>query len=177
MNLLLRPLVQRRRFALAIVLACAAGSAFAQGAQGWPSRPIHIVVPYAAGSSPDVFVRLVAEKISPRLGQAVVIDNKPGAGGNNGTASVAKASGDGYTFLVSTNGPLVYNTVIYKQLGYNPFTELRPDVLGGSQANVCAVRTDSGINSLAELVKAMKANPGQVQLFLDRRGQPVAARR
>jgi tripartite-type tricarboxylate transporter receptor subunit TctC len=162
MNLLSRRILRQGiRTALTLVVACAAGAAFAQGAQGWPSRPIHIVIPYAAGSSPDVFARLVAEKIAPHLGQAVVIDNKPGAGGNNGTASVAKASGDGYTFLVSTNGPLVYNTGIYKQLGYNPFTELRPVVLGGSQANVCAVRTDSGINSLADLVKAMKANPGK----------------
>jgi len=155
----------RRRagsLAAAFALAFAAVPAAAQGgAAGWPSRPIHIVVPYAAGSSPDVFARIVAEKIAPRLGQPVLVDNRPGGSGNNGTGSVAKAPGDGYTFLVSTNGPLVYNTVLYKSLSYNPFTELRPVVLGGAQANICAVRTDSGINSLADLVKAMKAHPGQ----------------
>jgi tripartite-type tricarboxylate transporter receptor subunit TctC len=153
----------RRAFVFASfsLLAASGGAAFAQGAQGWPSRPIHIVIPYAAGSSPDVFARMIAEKIAPRLGQAVVVDNRPGAGGDNGTGSVAKAAGDGYTFLVSTNGPLVYNTVIYDHLGYDPFTELRPVVLGGAQANVCAVRTDSGIASLGDLVKAMKAHPGQ----------------
>ena len=162
MNPSFRPtLLQPLRCLLALALACAGAAAFAQGAQGWPSRPIHIVIPYAAGSSPDVFARIVAEKIAPHLGQAVVVDNKPGAGGNNGTALVAKAAGDGYTFLVSTNGPLVYNTVIYKKLGYDPFTELRPVVLGGAQANVCAVRTDSGIKTLGELVQAMKANPGK----------------
>jgi tripartite-type tricarboxylate transporter receptor subunit TctC len=162
MNPSSRPtLLQPLRCLLALALACAGAAAFAQGAQGWPSRPIHIVIPYAAGSSPDVFARIVAEKIAPRLGQAVVVDNKPGAGGNNGTGLVAKAAGDGYTFLVSTNGPLVYNTVIYKKLGYDPFTELRPVVLGGAQANVCAVRTDSGIKTLGELVQAMKANPGK----------------
>jgi tripartite-type tricarboxylate transporter receptor subunit TctC len=143
------------------LLAVAPAGALAQGTAGWPSRPVHIVIPYAAGSSPDVFARIVAEKIAPKLGQAVVVDNKPGGGGNNGTGSVAKAAGDGYTFLVSTNGPLVYNTVLYKKLGYDPFTELRPVVLGGSQANVCAVRTDSGIRSLSELVAAMKASPGK----------------
>jgi tripartite-type tricarboxylate transporter receptor subunit TctC len=147
--------------AAAAGLASVAGAAIAQGAAGWPSRPVHIVIPYAPGSSPDVFARIVAEKIAPRLGQAVVVDNRPGAGGNNGTAAVAKAPGDGYTFLVSTNGPLVYNTVLYKSLPYDPFTELRPVVLGGAQANVCAVRTDSGIDSLGDLVKAMKAHPGQ----------------
>jgi tripartite-type tricarboxylate transporter receptor subunit TctC len=156
-----RLFLQHLRCSLALAIACAGGATFAQGTQGWPSRPIHIVIPYGAGSSPDVFARLIAEKIAPRLGQAVVVDNRPGAGGNNGTASVAKAAGDGYTFLVSTNGPLVYNTVIYKKLGYDPFTELRPVVLGGAQANVCAVRTDSGITSLGDLVKAMKASPGK----------------
>jgi tripartite-type tricarboxylate transporter receptor subunit TctC len=154
-------LLQPLRCLLALALVCAGAAAFAQGAQGWPSRPIHIVIPYAAGSSPDVFARIVAEKIAPHLGQAVVVDNKPGAGGNNGTGLVAKAAGDGYTFLVSTNGPLVYNTVIYNKLGYDPFTELRPVVLGGAQANVCAVRNDSGIKTLGELVQAMKANPGK----------------
>ena len=127
----------------------------------WPNRPIRIVVPYAAGSSPDVFVRIVAEKIGPKLGQQVLVENRAGAGGNTGTGAVAKSPGDGYTFVISTNGPLVYNTVLYKKLGYDPFTELRPVVLGGAQANVCAVRSDSGITSLGELVKAMKANPGK----------------
>ncbi|MEP7057036.1 MAG: tripartite tricarboxylate transporter substrate binding protein [Caldimonas sp.] len=150
------------RCAAAIALAGAATAPFAQSAgQGWPSRPIHFVIPYAAGSSPDVFARIVAEKIAPRLGQPVLVENRAGAGGNTGTGAVAKAPGDGYTFLVSTNGPLVYNTVLYKKLSYDPFTELRPVVLGGAQANVCAVRADSGIDSLSALVKAMKANPGK----------------
>ncbi len=149
------------RRAAVFLLAGVGAAAFAQGSADWPNRPIHIVIPYGAGSSPDVFARLIAEKIAPRLGQAVIVENKPGAGGNNGTASVAKAAGDGYTFLVSTNGPLVYNTVLYKHLGYDPFSELRPVVMGGTQANVCAVRADSGITSLGQLVAAMKANPGK----------------
>ena len=148
------------RVACALALAWGAGAALAQSGP-WPNRTIRIVIPYAAGSSPDVFARIVAEKIAPRLGQAVIVDNRAGAGGNTGTGAVAKSPGDGYTFLVSTNGPLVYNTVLYKKLGYDPFTELRPVVMGGAQANVCAVRTDSGINSLGDLVKAMKAHPGQ----------------
>ncbi len=148
------------RFALALLLAGTAGLVGAQTGP-WPNRPIRIVIPYAAGSSPDVFARIVADKIGPRLGQQVLVDNRPGGGGNTATGTVAKSPGDGYTFLISTNGPLVYNTVLYKKLGYDPFTELRPVVLGGAQANVCAVRTDSGINSLGELVKAMKANPGK----------------
>ena len=127
----------------------------------WPARPIRLVVPYGPGSSPDVIARLVGEKLSARLGQPVVIENRIGAGGNNGTASVAKAVGDGYSYVISTNGPLVYNTVLYPKLGYDPFSELKPVVLAGGQANICAVRTDSGINSLQELVSAMKQNPGK----------------
>ena len=154
------PAIARAALA-ALALGSSASPAFAQGAQNWPTKPIHIVVPYGAGSSPDVFARVVAEKIAPRLGQAVVIENKPGAGGNTGTGSVAHAAGDGYTYIISTNGPLVYNSVLYKNLGYDPFKDLKPVVFGGAQANVCAVRSDSGINTLAELVKAMKASPGK----------------
>ena len=147
------------RCAAASLLTLTAAGALAQAA--WPNKPVRIVVPYGAGSSPDVIARIVAEKLSPRLGQPVLVENRPGAGGNNGTGAVAKSAGDGYTFVISTNGPLVYNTVLYEKLPYDPFTELRPVVLAGGQANVCTVRADSGINSLRELVAAMKKNPGK----------------
>jgi tripartite-type tricarboxylate transporter receptor subunit TctC len=145
--------------ALCVGLLTTATNGWAQ--QAWPNKPIKLVVPYGPGSSPDVIARIVAEKLSPRLGQPVIIENRVGAGGNTGSGVVAKSAGDGYTFLISTNGPLVYNTVLYKKLGYDPFTELRPVVLAGGQSNVCAVRTDSGINSLADLIQAMKKEPGK----------------
>ena len=147
-----------RRTAMGVLLSCAAAAA---SAQAWPSKPVKLIVPYGAGSSPDVAARIIAEKVGARLGQPVVVENRAGAGGNNGTGAAAKSAGDGYTFLISTNGPLVYNTVLYEKLPYDPFTELRPVVLAGGQANICAVRADSGINSLRELVAAMKANPGK----------------
>lgn len=146
-------------FALCMGLLTLESSVWAQPA--WPTKPIKLVVPYGPGSSPDVIARIVAEKLSPRLGQPVIIENRVGGGGNTGSGAVAKSGGDGYTFLISTNGPLVYNTVLYKKLGYDPFTELRPVVLAGGQSNVCAVRSDSGINSLGDLIQAMKANPGK----------------
>jgi len=154
------------RCAVSATLALSAAGAMAQAAstgagQAWPNKPVRIIVPFGAGSSPDVIARIVAEKLSPRLGQPVIIENRAGGGGNNGTGAVAKAAGDGYTFLISTNGPLVYNTVLFKKLPYDPFTELRPVVLAGGQANVCAVRADSGITTLQELVAAMKKNPGK----------------
>jgi tripartite-type tricarboxylate transporter receptor subunit TctC len=153
----------RRLITSALAAAGLAGLAFAASAQPqpWPNKPIRLVVPYGPGSSPDVAARLIAERLSPRLGQAVVVENRPGAGGNNGTGAVAKAAGDGYSFVISTNGPLVYNTVLYKNLPYDPFKELRPVVLAGGQANVCTVRTDSGISDLRGLVDAMKKNPGK----------------
>jgi tripartite-type tricarboxylate transporter receptor subunit TctC len=144
--------------ALAMMGAC---SGLLAQSDGWPNKPIRIVVPYGAGSSPDVIARIVGEKLSARLGQPVLVENRAGAGGNTGTGAVAKAAGDGYTYVISTNGPLVYNTVLYSKLGYNPFTELQPVILTGGQANVCAVRTDSGINTLMELVAAMKKEPGK----------------
>ena len=145
--------------ATALTLFTSPLSSFAQTA--WPNRPIKLVVPYGAGSSPDVIARIVSEKLATRLGQPVVIENRVGAGGNTGSGFVAKSAGDGYTFLISTNGPLVYNTVLYKKLSYDPFTELRPVVLAGGQSNVCAVRTDSGIHTLSDLVDAMRSKPGQ----------------
>lgn len=153
----------RRLFTSALAAVGLASLAFTASAQPqpWPNKPIRLVVPYGPGSSPDVAARIIAERLSPRIGQAVVVENRPGAGGNNGTGAVAKAAGDGYSFVISTNGPLVYNTVLYKNLPYDPFKELKPVVLAGGQANVCTVRSDSGISDLRGLVAAMKKNPGK----------------
>ena len=144
---------------IGLALSLVALTATAQPAS-WPTKPVKLIVPYGAGSSPDVLARIIGDKLAPRLGQPVVVENRPGAGGNNGTGAVAKGPADGYTFVVSTNGPLVYNTVLYKKLPYDPFNELRPVVLAGGQANVCAVRGDAGISSLKDLVAAMKKHPG-----------------
>jgi tripartite-type tricarboxylate transporter receptor subunit TctC len=145
------------RAATALLLAAAATTA---AAQAWPTKPVRIVIPYGPGSSPDVMARIIGERLGPRLGQPVIVENRAGASGNLGTGYVAKAAPDGYTFLVSTNGPLVNNTVLYGKLPYDPFKELAPVVLAGGQANVCAVRADSGIATIKDLVDAMKRKPG-----------------
>lgn len=154
-----KPLATLLKGAAIVSLALSAATVSAQS--DWPNKPIRIVVPYGAGSSPDVIARLVGDKLSAKLGQPVLVENKPGAGGNTGTGTVAKAAGDGYTYVISTNGPLVYNTVLYPNLNYDPFKELRPVVLAGGQPNVCAVRADSGITSIKGLVAAMKQEPGK----------------
>ncbi len=152
--------VRRTLMLAACALACGAPfGAMAQGA--WPSKPIRIVVPYGPGSSPDVMVRLFSDKLAQKLGQPVVVDNRPGAGGNTGTDHVAKSAPDGYTFLVSTNGPLVYSTVFNTKLPYDPFKDLAPVTLAAGQPNVCAVSNDMNVSDVAGWVKAMKDNPGK----------------
>jgi tripartite-type tricarboxylate transporter receptor subunit TctC len=149
----------RRTLLLAAALCAAALPAVAQS--NWPTRPIRFVVPYGAGSSPDVLVRLFSDKLAKSLGQPVVVENKPGAGGNTGTDFVAKAAPDGYTFLVSTNGPLVYSTVFNKSMPYDPFKDLAPVTLAGVQPNVCAVSNDMKVDDVKGWVTAMKKDPGK----------------
>ena len=149
--------VRRLLLGLAALAACTVAHA---QAQPWPSRPVRIVVPYGPGSSPDVLARLLGERLGPRLGQPVVVENRPGAGGNVGTGYVARAAADGYTFVISTNGPLVNNTVLYRALPYDPYRDLAPVMLVGGQANVCAVRSDAGIDTMKDLVAAMRRTPG-----------------
>lgn len=148
----------KKALVLAIAAALCAPAAFAQN---WPQKVVRIVVPYAPGSSPDVLARIVNEKLVARLGQPVIVENRAGAGGNIGTEYVAKAAPDGYTFLVSTNAPLVYNTVMYKKLPYDPFKDLAPITLAVTQPNVCAVSNDLKVGSVKEWVATMRANPGK----------------
>ena len=130
-------------------------------AQDYPARPIRLIVPFSAGSTPDVFARIVGEKASTGLKQPVVIENRPGAGGNTGTDAMAKAAPDGYTIGASITGPLVNNTVLYKKLPYNPFTDLAPITFGVHQPNVIAVSPALGVNSMPELFALLKKNPGK----------------
>ncbi|MEP7283124.1 MAG: tripartite tricarboxylate transporter substrate binding protein [Rubrivivax sp.] len=145
--------------ALAAVAAAAPLTVAAQAA--WPTKPVRIVVPYGPGSSPDVLVRIMSERLQPRLGQTIIVENRAGAGGNTGTDHVAKAAPDGYTFLVSTNGPLVYSTVFNKKLPYDPFKDFVPVTLAGSQPNVCAVSNDLGVSDVKGWIAKMREHPGK----------------
>ncbi len=130
-------------------------------AQDYPSRPIRLIVPFAAGSTPDVFARIVGEKAGTGLKQPIVIENRAGAGGNVGTDAMAKAAPDGYTIGASITGQLVNNTVLYKKLPYNPFTDLAPITFGVHQPNVIAVTPALGVNRMPELFALLKQNPGK----------------
>jgi tripartite-type tricarboxylate transporter receptor subunit TctC len=146
---------------LAAVFTGLALVAAAHAQQPWPQRPVRIVVPFAAGSSPDILARIVNDKLAARIGQPLIVENKPGAGGNSGTDSVSKAQPDGYTFLLSVNAPLVYNTVLYKNLPYDPFKDLVPVSLAATTPNVCAVSNAMNVDSVKGWLAAMKANPGK----------------
>lgn len=130
-------------------------------AQDWPQKTVRVVVPYGPGSSPDILVRIINDRLSARLGQPFIVDNRAGAGGNTGTEHVAKATADDHTFLMSVNAPLVYNTVLFKNLRYDPFSELMPVSLAVSSPNVCAASLGMGVDSVKGWLEAMRANPGQ----------------
>jgi tripartite-type tricarboxylate transporter receptor subunit TctC len=136
-----------------------APSAFAQA---WPSRPIRLIVPFPPGSSPDVIARVVAEPLAQALGQPVVIDNKPGAGGEIGTALAARAEPDGYTFLFTIQGPLVTAPMLKKALAYDPVRDLAPVTLVATSPNVLVVDPKLGANTLADFVRIAKEKKGQL---------------
>ncbi|MCD8538187.1 MAG: tripartite tricarboxylate transporter substrate binding protein [Burkholderiaceae bacterium] len=127
----------------------------------WPSdRAIELVVPFPAGSSPDILARVVAEPLAKELGQAVVIINKPGAGGNIGTRVVAQAKPDGYTLLYTINGPLVTAPTLFPQtLGYDPAKDLAPISLIATSPNVLIVSEQMGVTDLPSLLETVRANP------------------
>jgi tripartite-type tricarboxylate transporter receptor subunit TctC len=109
------------RFFIAAFAALVATAlpASAAGAEDWPTGPVRIIVPFGPGSTPDIVARLVADKLSPRLGKPVIVENKVGAGGNIGTDAVAKAAPDGQTIGLSISGPLAVNALLYRKLPYD----------------------------------------------------------
>jgi tripartite-type tricarboxylate transporter receptor subunit TctC len=129
-------------------------------AQTWPARPIKLVVPFPPGGLIDNMARLVAPKLAQELGQAIVIDNKPGAGGNLGAAEVARTNADGYTLLMASP-PLTISPALYAKLPYKP-EQITPVGLLGRVPNVLVVSPSSGIQSVAELTARIKAKPGQL---------------
>ena len=149
-----------KKLLVAALLALAAPlCAVAQDA--WPAKPIRLVVPFPPGSSPDLIARMLGDQLRPALGQPVVIENKPGAGGMVGTGQVAKAAPDGYTFALSIPGPLAVNTVLYEKMEYDPFTELEPVTVLAASPNVLVVDAKLGVDTLQDFVKLVKASPGK----------------
>ena len=147
----------RRCLALAASLL-----SFAALADWTPTRTVKLVVPFAAGGQPDVVARTLAEPLSKALGQPVIVENRPGAGGNIAAEIVAKSAPDGLTLLVGTNGPLVVSPALYKDLPYDPLRDLAPITLVGTSPNLIAVNASLGITTLKDLVAKAKAEPGKL---------------
>ncbi|WP_341248886.1 tripartite tricarboxylate transporter substrate binding protein [Cupriavidus pauculus] len=142
----------------------------AAGAQDWPTRPIRMVVPYPPGGPTDIVARVVGQKLSERLGQTVVVDNRPGAGGNIGADAVAKAAPDGYTMLVATTAHAI-NMTLFSKPGYNTRTDFAPVSMLTSGPLVLVTAPSTPAGSVAELVAMARANPGKVTFASSGNGQ------
>jgi tripartite-type tricarboxylate transporter receptor subunit TctC len=174
-----RPASPARRNLLASGIAFAAGLAplhtFAQAA--WPSKPVRLVVPFAAGGTTDILARAVAQELTKSLGQSFVVDNKPGAGGNIGADLVAKAAPDGYTLLMGTVGTHAINKSLYAKMPFDPQKDFQPITLVAGVPNVMVVNTEKAaarhINNVQDFIKYAKANPGKLNMASSGNGTSI----
>lgn len=177
------PAPSRRSMLAAASLALAAGAALALMAQpahaqdAWPNKPIRIVVPFAPGGTTDILARAIAPELTKVLGQSVIVDNKPGAGGNVGADLVAKAAPDGYTFLMGTVGTHGINKSLYAKLPYDPQKDFAPVTLVAGVPNVMVMNADKaqqlGIRNAADFVTWAKANPGKLNMASSGNGTSI----
>jgi tripartite-type tricarboxylate transporter receptor subunit TctC len=154
----------RRLLARAVttaVTAWALGLPLPATAQAWPNKPIRLVVPFPAGGATDIIGRTLAQKLSTALGQQVVVDNKPGAGGSIGADSVAKAAPDGYTLLLSTSSTHSIGPALNPKLPYDAFKDFVPVAHVANAPSVLVVGKDFPATSAKELIALMKKNPGK----------------
>lgn len=128
----------------------------------WPSRPVQVLVPGGVGGVIDIRARWLAQRLAPLLGQSVIVENKPGAGGNLGMELGAHSAADGYTVVIIHQGVMTVNSHLYSRLGYDPMTDFTPITQLGSGPLLLAVHPDVRATSVAELVALAKAKPGQL---------------
>ena len=148
------------RFLLAL-LAALAGPALAQN---YPAKPIHLIVPFPPGGGTDLFSRAIATKLAETLNWTIVVDNKPGAGGNLGVDAAAKSPADGYTMVMGQTSDLAVNPTLYRKLPYDPLKDLAPVVLVASAPIILVTAASSPYRSLADVVAAAKQKPGRLTL-------------
>lgn len=148
-----------RTLTLALVLAVFSGVA---AAQGWPAKPVRMIVPFPPGSTPDIVGRTLAAKLQQSLGQPFVVENRAGAGGNIGAEVVAKAPADGYSLFIGGNGPLAINKTLYKSMTFDPDRDLTPVSLLASAPQMLVVHPSVGVNSFKEFVEHVRRHPGRL---------------
>ena len=164
------------RFITAPVFACLAALASLTApasAQDFPNRPITLVIPFPAGGSTDLVGRLVAQKMSEGLGQQVIVDNRGGAGGNLGSAAVAKAAPDGYTLLMGTVATHALNPAVYTKISYDAAKDFAPISLLVTVPNVLAVNPSVPANTVQELIDLVKKEPGKYSYASSGNGTPL----
>ena len=136
---------------------------WARAQTGWPTKPVRIVVPFAAGGTTDILARAIAPELQRVFGQPFVVDNKPGAGGNNGAAEVAKSPADGLTLLMGTVGTHAINVSLYPKMPYDPIKDFAPITLVAGVPNVVVMNPASAqkynVNTTVDLIRAAKAHP------------------
>lgn len=145
-------------------LAAASSGAQAQGGNDWPNRPVKIIVAYPAGQSTDIATRYLADKLSRAFGQGFVVDNKPGAGGNIGTAAAARATPDGYTLVMGANGTHAMNPALYPNVGYDADKDFDAIILTALIPFAISAGPNVPVNSLNELIALAKSKPGKVDV-------------
>lgn len=144
----------------------------ASAAESYPSKPIHFVVPYPPGGPTDLMARLLQASMQSRLGVPVVVENRAGAGGNIGTSAVAKSAPDGYTILLAASGPMAVNPTLYKQLSYNPQTELTPVIQISAFPLVLEVNPGTSGKDVKSFIAAARNKPGEYSFASAGNGTP-----
>lgn len=146
----------------ALALATVAGPAAAQGK--YPEKPVTVIVPQAPGGANDAIARVVAQKLTEQLHQQFIVDNRPGAGGNIGTAAVAKSKADGYTLMLTVNSAHVINPALYKSPGFDPVKDFEPVAPVATAGYVLVANNNFPAKNVAELIALAKAQPGKISI-------------
>lgn len=157
-----RRTLARTQFTFGCLLWLASFASIVSAQQAWPEKPVRVVVPYPAGGSTDVLARVLAKKLGEATGQVFIVDNRAGANGNLGAASVATAAPDGYMLLFTTTGPLVFNKFVYKSTPFDPVKDFTPIVKVAEIPLLVAVHPSLPIHNLTDLVAYAKSNPGKL---------------
>ncbi|MEO7726315.1 MAG: tripartite tricarboxylate transporter substrate binding protein [Burkholderiales bacterium] len=142
--------------------AHAAAAASTGSGQAYPAKPLRLIVALPAGGPTDILARLIAQPLSASLGQPVVVDNRPGAGGNIGAELAAKSPADGYTLFMGTSGPLAINPSLYRTIGFDPLRDFAPVILAASAPFVIVAHPSLAANNVKELIALATAKPGQI---------------
>jgi len=156
-----------KKFALGIAAAITgAAMAFPAMATDWPTRPVTMIVPYPAGQGTDLASRYFAEQLTEALGQPIIVDNRPGAGGNVGTAYAARVTPDGYTILMAASGTHAMNPHLFENVGYDALNDFHPVAATIMIPMAISANESLGVSSIPELIAAAKARPGEIDVAL-----------